>query len=268
MDFPFVSDYEIEQQFRAFLDKLGLTPAPYETLRFDGHLYRFDIDGFKRGNQYGAYVVFTNGKRPAGFAQSWQSGVKSDWAFLFDNLSLEQQEYLQSQTFKQEEITLRNQREKALEEKQAEAAEHSRLIWDALHEEQGNHPYLVKKNIYPYGVRSDGNRIAVPLRDIDGNINSIQWILPTGSKRFQPDTSTKGLFWSISLDSLNSFQRMTVLLGEGFATMAKVHELTGLPVVAALSCYALRNIAEALHKKFPQCKIICTADNDRSRFRQ
>ncbi len=124
--------------------------------------------------------------------------------------------------------------------------------------------YLKNKQVFPYGIRINSeNKLAVPLRNINGIVKSIQWINPDGSKRFQQDTSLDGLFWSIGLDTLNTSDfEGVILLGEGFATMAKLYELTGKPCVAGLSCYSLKAIAQAIKSKYFKCKIIVMADND------
>lgn len=44
--------------------------------------------------------------------------------------------------------------------------------------------------------------------------------------------------------------------------MAKIYELTGLPVVAAMSCFRLKEIANILHEAYPLRKLLIMADND------
>ena len=75
------------------------------------------------------------------------------------------------------------------------------------------------------------------------------------------ESSTKGAFWSIGLDTVSNSNNV-ILLGEGFATMAKAYELTGKPCVAAISCHAMKQIAFDIRLAFPHSKIICLADND------
>ena len=53
-----------------------------------------------------------------------------------------------------------------------------------------------------------------------------------------------------------------ILLGEGYATMAKIYELTSYPCVAAMTCSKLWETAEILVEAFPKSKIIIMADND------
>ena len=70
--------------------------------------------------------------------------------------------------------------------------------------------------------------------------------------------------WSVGLDMLVEHPDKPVLLGEGFATMSKVYELTGLPSVAGISCSGLMEVAKALKNKYPLARIIVAADNNKA----
>ena len=263
MNYFQVSDDEIEQQIRTYMAQLGVSPAPYERLILDGSLHRYDIDGEKRGRQSGAYIIHTDGL-PAGFVQDWKHGIKATWAFDRSGLSQEQRDYFNSEEYRKKAEEIRRQRERELHEKQTEAAERSRILYETLPEAPCNHPYLQKKHIYPYGVRINDGKLAVPLRDINGKVKSLQWIDAEGNKRFQPNTAVNGLFWSIGLDTVkrSDFDGF-ILLGEGFATMAKLYELTELPSVAGISCGLLKPVARVLREAYPKSKICVTADNDK-----
>ncbi len=258
-----IPEYDIEQQVRAFMDHLAVTPAPYEHIIIDGDLHRYDIDGEKRGKKSGAYLIHSDGL-PAGFVQDWRQGIKANWKFDTQSLHQEQRDYFSSEQYKAKEKAEREKRELERKIKQVQAAELSRTLWDNLRDAPEDHFYLKSKQVYPYGIRINSeNKLAVPLRDINGIVKSIQWINTDGSKRFQQDTALDGLFWCIGLDTINPvvFDGV-ILLGEGFATMAKLYELTGKTCVAGLSCYSLKAIAQAIKGKYSKCKIIIMADND------
>ena len=248
------SDAEIEQQFRAFMDAHGVSPAPYETLILDGLLHRYDVSGDKRYSRNGAYIIHTDGL-PAGFLQNWKLGIKENWAFDTSGLPQQQRDYFNSDDYRKQAEIIRQERERKILEAQLKAAEQARIFAETLKPADENHPCLL----------SDGNRLLVPLKDIDGNVKAVQWISPDGSKRFQNGAALSGLFWSIALDTVNpDDNNAVILLGEGFATMAKVYELTGKPSVAGIACGYLENVAKALKSKFPVARIICIADNDKA----
>ena len=261
MILPTFSDAEIEAQLRGFMEQLGVSPAPYETLILDGHLQRYDIDGDKRGSCNGAYAIHTDGL-PAGFVQDWKKGIKATWRFKPSALSPEQAAFFNSDKYKQEQERKQAQRQKEIDDAHKAAAEQARILAQTLPQADENHPYLRAKQVFPYGILAQGNSLAVPLRDIHGNVKAIQWILPDGAKRFMHGAKISGSFWSIGLDTITPEQEATILLGEGVATMAKVYELTSKPCVAAIACGFLEEAALALKSKFPKANIICTADND------
>ena len=77
--------------------------------------------------------------------------------------------------------------------------------------------------------------------------------------------------WKYDVSGLDNEQRTyfknydgLLLLGEGYATMAKVYELTGYPCVAAMSRHKLDEIAKILRSAYLNSKIIITADDDRA----
>lgn len=259
------SDEEIERQVLSFMTDINAAPAIYEKLILDGNLHRYDINGEKRGRKSGVYIIHTDGF-PAGFVQNWKEGVKEKWKFNTTGLSEEQRQYFNSEEYRKQEEErekIRQEREQKRKEKQAEAAEHSRVLWEQLKEAPENHEYLQRKHIKPFDIRTNGEQLAIPLRNIQGVVKSIQWINTDGTKRFQPDTAPAGLFWSVGLEDIQPDAENTILLGEGFATMAKVHELLGLPCVAGISCHFMKSVAETLIQKYAKSKIYVMADNDK-----
>lgn len=264
MFFSQISDSEIEQQVLSYMAELGVSPASYERLELDGTLHRYDIEGDKRGSINGAYLIHTDGI-PAGFVQDWKRGVKTTWKYNDSNLTEEQREYFNSDEYKEKAEAEKKRREEERRRIQESAADTAEARFTLLNEAPENHPYLIAKKIYPYGVRqeSDGS-LVVPLRNIDGRVRSVQYIFPNGDKRFYLNAPVEGLFWSIGLDTLKPETEGVILLGEGYATMAKVYELTEFPCVACISCHFMITIAKVLRERYPKCKIYVTADNDKA----
>jgi len=263
VNLPQPSDYEIEQKFMDFLRANNLEPVGSFRFIMDGTIQRYRLPDDKRGQTSGAYCVYTD-KWPIGWAMDWHTRNKIDWYCPAEGLNEEQQKYFHSAEFKAECEAAKKQREEAIKQKQIRAADKARIRIDTSSEAPENHPYLQKKCIYPYGVKLDGESLAIPLKNIDGIVQSLQWIEPDGMKRNYPDAPLAGLFWSVGLDLLKDHPTWPILLGEGFATMAKVYELTGYPSVAGISCYYLRKVAQALREKYPQSRIIVMADNDKA----
>ena len=263
MYYPEINHSEIESQVLSFMAELGALPASYERLELDGELHRYDIDGDKRGSGNGAYIIHTDGI-PAGFVQDWKRGVKATWKYDDSGLSEEQKTYFNSAEYQKKLETEKKRREEKRRQKEITASENARARIEALPEAPENHPYLRKKQVYPYGVKLDGENLAIPLRDIGGTVRSLQWIFADGRKRFYPDAPINGLFWSIGLDTATPDTKGAILIGEGFATMAKIYELTGLPCIAGISCHFIKAVAKEIRTHYPHSKIYITADNDKA----
>lgn len=129
-----------------------------------------------------------------------------------------------------------------------------------------DHPYLVAKGVKPHGALIlDGNLI-LPLVDISGKIWSAQGISigPVRewggrTKSFESGGKIQGTFFPIGPVATAG----VVLVCEGFATGATLHEATDLPVCCAMSANNLKPVASAIAKHNPAAAVVVCADNDR-----
>ncbi|CAA7625927.1 hypothetical protein MTBSS4_550008 [Magnetospirillum sp. SS-4] len=64
-----------------------------------------------------------------------------------------------------------------------------------------------------------------------------------------------------TLDALRPVQG-AIVIAEGYATAATIHETTGRPVIAAFDSGNLKAVAETVRAKFPEREILIAADND------
>lgn len=257
------NENDIRRQFLAFMSGLDIQPYDENSLVIDGKLHRYRTHDDKSSHQSGAYCIYPEGM-PAGFAQDWRKGVKATWRYDISGLDDERKTYYNSEEFKNKaEQERREANEKRRYEKLARS-EAAAQLWDTFRAASDNHPYLLAKHIQNHELRYNPHMkaLCVPLREISGRIMSIQWIPDDLSKHktFFEGAALDGAFWSIGLDGADFLG--FILLGEGYATMAKIYELTGYPCAAAMSCYRLYEIAEVLHSAYPNCKIIICADND------
>ena len=261
---------DIRKQVMEFLAKLDIQPHDETDIMLDGELHRFRLRDDKPSEKSGAIIIHTDGW-PAGYVQDWRRGLQEYWKYDTSGLDNEQRKYFNSEEYKKKcEEQERKAREKR-ETKQLRASDAARQLWERLDPAPTEHPYLVRKNVCSIAFIGDTEALrynpntkclAVPLRDADGRFISIQWIPEEGHKMFYTDAGLGNSFWCIWFHNVDKAYKGIILLGEGFATMAKVFELTGKPCVAAMSCYRLEAVAKILREKFPDAKIIITADND------
>lgn len=118
------------------------------------------------------------------------------------------------------------------------------------------HEYLTRKGIKPHGVKSHGHHLLIPMRDTSGKLHSLQTIAPDGGKRFQPGGRVKGCYHAIGKPE------GVLIVCEGYATGASIHEATRHAVAAAFNAGNLRAVAEALRVKYPELRLILAADDD------
>ena len=270
-----VPEHLIKEQFAEFLNSAeggALAPINNIELVLDKET-RYCVAGDQNKRESavaGEYCIHSDGC-PAGYAINYKySSDAVKWRFDFKALKGDKQYdkyYAMSQTpeFKAEAKRVQDEHKEQEARAKAEGLANAKA-------EFNNAPklinpelkYLKNKKVGIHGeLKSDkyGN-ILLPLRNIRGEFKSMQRILPDGSKRFAKDTSTSGAFFNIDLDKAKDDTSKPIIICEGYATGATLYEITGCPVVCAISCYGIDKTAEALRKEFKQHKIIIMADND------
>jgi putative DNA primase/helicase len=154
-------------------------------------------------------------------------------------------------------------------DRHAEVARQASEIWRAGEPATDEHPYLRSHGVRAHGlriyrgdlvlrdVRCDG-ALVIPLRDGSGELQSLQFVAADGDKRYLPGASTRGIYHALGAAG------DTLVIVEGWATGAAVHEATGLPVRCAMSARNLPAVAKLLRARAPHACIIIAADNDES----
>jgi putative DNA primase/helicase len=130
--------------------------------------------------------------------------------------------------------------------------------WATAAEADPVHPYLAGKKILPHGIRQFGELLLIPMVDEFERLHSLQRINATGEKRFFPGGRVGGMHYLIGEVSDR------LLLCEGFATGATLHEATGLPVAVCFSAGNLQPTGYALRRIFPRQRFTYAGDNDQT----
>ena len=236
----------LDGALKAIRARLGYAPQRlYET---NGRPIRFG-----RGKSAWAFVHYVNDTWFVYYGD-WRTGEQYEWT------SRNQHDLPEVERRRLEEnVRRRLEQEKQKQEvQQAAVARSVQAQWAALPPAPADHPYLVRKGVQPHGIRAQGNKLVVPLYDGEGQLWSWQTIDTAGEKRFYTGGRTRGLFFAFGqLEAAD-----TILVCEGWATGATLHEATGLPVVAAMNAGNLLSVVQALHGKYPQCRLVICADDD------
>jgi putative DNA primase/helicase len=157
----------------------------------------------------------------------------------------------------------------------ARAADEAAALWDAGGDD-GESPYLVRKAVRAHGLRfAPGGWLLVPLRDGAGKLWNLQRIapqpLPDGGpeKLFLKGGRKSGLWHllgSVASDAgdtpADRTARPALLVAEGYATAATLHEATGHPVAVAFDAGNLVHVARALRELYPAALLVVCGDDD------
>jgi putative DNA primase/helicase len=247
------ADSTPESFIPAFAQAVAEAGLGWPEIIADGEIHRFHVDG-DRSNTQNGYCLLALFPRPWGFYGTWRDGELIYWYAT-----------RQAALTPEEDPQLRENIERAKREHQQEQAQQwqqaSEFAAYALKKSRlapADHPYLVKKGVQPHEIRVDpkGN-LLIPIVDEQRHLLSLQVIDPDGSKRFLPHGRTKGGFFLIEGRHASS-----LLICEGFATGATLHEATGCPVVIAFSCHNLEPVTQVVQRLHPRARIILGADND------
>jgi putative DNA primase/helicase len=237
-------------QFKnAMYDRIGYAP---ETIIGDGYLHRVKDES---GKLNGAYVLHLDG-RAAGYFEDFKQGIKERWKMDGD---IEPPTAAERKAFAID--RQRKQAERETEEKgrHDKAIRKAAFIWSRS-TPAINHPYLVKKRIKPHTARFYRGSLIIPLYDENGLLVSLQFIGDDGSKRMMKGGKAQGSSSPIG----DSLKTDIILICEGWATGASLHEATGHLTLVAFSAGNLKAIAAQTRKKYLESEIIICGDNDLS----
>lgn len=169
------------------------------------------------------------------------------------------------------------------------AASWAASVWNKC-QPCAEHEYLARKGIAPHGVRLLGDldglvisgldesnfyrlksaigALVVPMHDEKSNVCGLQFIYPKAHPRKQKIDRDKE-FWPSGIAMGGTFgvighvRRTGVLLvTEGYATAASLHEATGQSVAYAFSANNLGKAGKLLRKANPKLRLLFCADDD------
>ena len=238
---------EPTQQFSAAIAAAGLLAPDY--INADGAIHRFPTGG-RRGDDSGWYMLHTDGTAAGAFG-CWRTGLQSTWCAKSDKAMTPAELADHRQRIK----AMQAQREADTLATQQRASKTAAALWSQA-DPAAAHAYLSRKGIQPHGVKVSADKLLIPMRDTAGKLHSLQTIMPEGDKRFHPGGRVKGCYHSIGKPA------GVLIVCEGYATGASIHEATGHAVAVAFNAGNLEAVALALRAKYADLKIIVAADDD------
>lgn len=233
----------------------------------DGRWHRAPLEGDKPGEKNASYRAFLDGV-PNGQIKNFRTNELTRWVSQGESLTEKQQLSLKAEA-------ALHRAERAAERRAAQKAAEAvaREKWDKAI--TGTTPYLERKRVDGFDLRKDDrDNTLVPMCDVDGNLRSLETIAPDGTKRFEKGGRKTGLMYVIGSDgaggpdkpdgSLHTLpdKTKTVFIAESCSTAASLYAAVQKPVVVAFDAGNLKPVAGAIHKKYPDARIVIAADND------
>ncbi|MCV2502477.1 MAG: PriCT-2 domain-containing protein [Neisseriaceae bacterium] len=165
----------------------------------------------------------------------------------------------------------KNQLERQREQEQIlkqRAKEKSQSIWDNA-KAISQHIYLEQKLINTPSILNQlrqttikgNNLILVPVKNINGEIQSLQYINENGDKKFTSNGEIKGNFMLLGDQDK---AKEEIILAEGLATAGSIYEATQRPVLVTFNAVNMISVAENLSKNNFSKNYILATDNDPS----
>ncbi|TYC64013.1 hypothetical protein FMN50_01880 [Rhodobacterales bacterium] len=227
----------------------------------DGQWHRVALAGDGKETN-ASYRGFLDGV-PNGQFKNFKGTEIEQWTGRAEDISRQEQIRRSAQIAHQ-----REEREQERAQGQQDAAKRAFGIWKNLPTwaSPDNCEYLQKKQVRGYGVKlTEDGRMVIPLRDEQSRIWSLQFV---GDEKFYlKDSRKEGLYHTIDPDKALSRERgekdkLTVIIGEGYATGADVYNATKLPTFVAFDAENLVATAKSVREKYPQANILIAADDD------
>lgn len=143
-----------------------------------------------------------------------------------------------------------------------DAAARAAALWDGS--APGPHPYLDRKGVQSHGIRVAGDgTLLVPVRDGDGRLWNVQRILAVkpveGPEKLFLKGGRKSGLWHVIGDVVRG---APLLIAEGYATAASLHEATGRPALVAFDAGNLIHVALAARISHPDSLLLICGDDD------
>lgn len=245
------------QEFAEALRDAGFVLQGNELPEMDGKRHRIATEGDKPGQRSGVYAGYLDG-HPAGWYQNHRASEgKVNWS------STGTHTYDPAEAMKQRALTAQKRwdRELTAQADYARMGERLAGLWEKMPPAPDSHPYLARKGVPAAdGVRLDKyDNVVVPLRNIAGDIRTLQYIKPDGEKNLKKGAEKTGNFFVVG-GTLS--QAVPVLYAEGYATAASLNQATGLPVVMTVDAGNMVTVSQKLKALYPETPHVILGEDD------
>ncbi|OYV74599.1 MAG: hypothetical protein B7Z66_15865, partial [Chromatiales bacterium 21-64-14] len=246
------------EAFASAIAAAGL-PVP-EQIVADGQIHRFSTNG-RSGDGAGWYVLHISGDDAWGAYGDHRSGVDGKWSSR-SSRSLAPAE--QAARREQIEQAKREDREERAR-RAAQAAATAARVWENSPPAPVDHPYLRGHGLtaaHGSRVTGDGKLVVCYVDLVSDATRTVQFIPAgprPGKKKYLNGSCMDGA--GVIIGDLDLDDAAMIVIAEGWATAAAVHQVTGLPAVAAGCAGQLVGAAEIIHERYPAARITIAGDS-------
>jgi len=225
----------------------GLNPPDHV---IPGKMIRFPGLNKGPGNKSAWCKLFEDGL--GGVFGDYSSSMNSTWQASRDKNLTE----ADKRAFEKKAQAARHEREQQHAIDQARSAAMAKKRWDEASPCE-SFQYLLAKGVRSYGLRKEvGGDLIIPICTSTGEIVSLQTIDANGQKRFLQDGEKKANYFLIGQPEKQ------IVVCEGYATGASIHEATGIAVAVAFDAGNLEFVAKSVASRYAGSKLILAADDD------
>lgn len=228
--------------FQDFIRSHGFEPK--------SEIYAGKFIRFGRNNSVSA-KLFDDGL--AGYLHDWRSGEKYFWFANHDTLPTS--DYIKR---REQSEALKHAHDAKRKLAYAEASKRAEELFSSASESFGNHPYLLKKGVGAYGIKTYEGNLLIPVYSVLGDFQTIQFIDEAGNKKFLKGGKMQGGCHFIG----EIREGKPIFISEGYATAASVYEDTNCLTIVAFNAGNLINVATALREQLPNAQIVIAGDSD------
>lgn len=245
------------EEFAQVLKDAGFILPKNSLPEMDGKRHRVATDGDKAGATSGVYQGFLDG-RPAGWYQDHRASEgKVNWT------STGSHTYDPAEAMKQRALAAQKRWDREIQSQQ-EFAQMGKTLsrqWSKMPPATETHAYLARKGVPAVdGVRLDKyDNLVIPLRNSDGELRTLQYIKPDGTKNLKNGAEKTGNFFVVGGELS---PQHPVLYAEGYATAASLHLATGIPVVMTVDAGNLVTVSRNLKERYPDNHHIILGEDD------
>lgn len=199
---------------------------------------------------------------------NWREGFSSNGKPVSHNVTLKRRELSDHEraAIRQRIADAQREEQRKRDALARRAADKAGALWRSLQAVPTDSRYLARKQVGSHGLKVSGRgNLVIPMCDAAGDIHGLQIIYddPATKKRKGRDKD----FWPKGVAKRGTFYLIgtvhdVVLVAEGYATAASLHEATGLPVAVAWDAGNLMPAAKALKARYRHARILVCGDDD------